>query len=314
MGETSDPMNRADRRRESTSGTGSPDTADDAFAFDVAEIVPIDDDDDDMDTAGDGAGDNTTDAIRSDIEQTRAQMSSTIDEIQERLSPRRLMDEAKETVREATVGKVTGMMNNAGRSASGVVDRIKENPVTAAIIGAGAWWLLTRLPEGARSSSSYARTYGNLSSGSNRYEEGGDAWSSSARTGESGGIREMARSASETVSDYTTLGREQFSDMTDSATRGLNRWVRENPLAVGAAAVAVGAIIGAAIPETERERELVGETRDRLIGKAQQMASQTVEQVASAIPGASGGSASEHSGSSRGNSGSGSGSATPGKP
>jgi len=315
-------MNRADGERESTSHAGMSDTADDApVEYDVVEIVAVDTGDDDDDEVAESGGmgaetatGDTTDAIRQDIEQTRAQMSGTIDEITERLNPKRLMDEAKETVRDATVGKVTGMMNNASRSAGGVVDRIKENPVTAAMIGAGAWWLLTRLPESGRSSSSYVRNYGNFSStgrsGGESYDRsasggygdaasssdgestssgyGGDRRWSSSRIGEGGGISRMARTATETVSDYTSRGREQFSEIADETGRTFNRWMRDNPLAVGAAAIAIGAAIGAAIPETQRERELIGETRDRLMDKAQEMASHTVEQVASVMPGSGG--------------------------
>jgi hypothetical protein len=170
MGETPDPMNRSEGERESTRRGATPDRADDTAEIEVVEIevVGLDDDDDDdlgdttAGTTGAASGDST-DAIRQDIEQTRAQMSGTIDEIQERLNPKRLMDEAKETVREATVGKVNNMMSNAGRSASGVVDKIKEHPISAAMIGAGAWWLLSKLPDGR---SSYSATYGSGSGSS----------------------------------------------------------------------------------------------------------------------------------------------------
>jgi Protein of unknown function (DUF3618) len=312
MGETPDPMTGAEGERESTSGAGRRDTADDALAFDVVEIVAVGDDDDDATGDRPTASPETTDAIRHDIEHTRAQMSDTIDEIQERLNPKRLIDEAKETVRDATVGKVTGMMNNASRSAGSLVDRIKENPVSAAMIGAGAWWLLTKLPDHGRSSS-YARNYGNFSSevGQSSYR-GDSGWS--GRTGESGGIGDMARSATETVGGYTSRGREQVSQMANETERAFNRWIRENPLAVGAAAVAVGAVIGAAIPETQRERELVGDARDRLVGAAKDLATQKVEQVTSAMPGGNSDNSSSASSSGGGSSSpsGGSGNATPG--
>jgi hypothetical protein len=44
--------------------------------------------------------------IRSQIEHTREEMGQTIDAIQARLSPSRLMTDAKQTVKEATVGRV----------------------------------------------------------------------------------------------------------------------------------------------------------------------------------------------------------------
>jgi hypothetical protein len=48
----------------------------------------------------------TTDEIRSHIEQTRADISHTIDAIQTRLSPSRLVTDAKQTVKDATIGRV----------------------------------------------------------------------------------------------------------------------------------------------------------------------------------------------------------------
>ena len=48
----------------------------------------------------------TSDEIRSQIEQTRAEISHTIDAIQTRLSPSRLVTDAKQTVKDATIGRV----------------------------------------------------------------------------------------------------------------------------------------------------------------------------------------------------------------
>jgi hypothetical protein len=53
----------------------------------------------------------------------------------------------------------------------------------------------------------------------------------------------------------------------------------ESPLAVGAVALAVGAAAGFALPQTERENQLMGETRDSLVEQAQQVAAETVEKV-----------------------------------
>jgi len=289
-------MNDAENRRASA---GSRDANDDVERqpadIDVVEIAARMDADATgsagADTGEDPAGE-TTEALRNDIEQTRAQMSGTIDEIQERLSPTRLMNDAKETVRDATVGKVTGMMNSAGTSAAGIVDRVKENPMSAAMIGLGTWWLLTKLPHRRTSSpySSYGRRYGNYGnyaeSGGIRDEQFG--WSSQGG-GDARDMREVANDATEAISDYATRGQQRVGEITERTERQFNRWMRENPLAVGAAAIAVGAAIGLAIPETQRERALVGETRDRLMDKAQEMASQKVEQVASNLPGGGGG-------------------------
>jgi hypothetical protein len=83
-----------------------------------------------LDEADDRTASASAEDIRDDIEQSRAQMSDIIDAIQEKLSPRRLVDDAKETVRAATVGKVTDMMNSASDSATGLVDRISPTGLT----------------------------------------------------------------------------------------------------------------------------------------------------------------------------------------
>ena len=156
MGKKPDAMKGAGRAASSDLTTPADKMTDE---IDVRADAGLGDDTDDVLEAGDT--EVSTEEIRVDIEDTRAQMSETIDEIQERLSPRRLMQDAKETVRDATVGKVSDMMSDATESASGFVDRIKENPLPAAMLGLGAWWLFGR-QSGTRSQRSmrYApRTY-----------------------------------------------------------------------------------------------------------------------------------------------------------
>ena len=51
--------------------------------------------------------------------------------------------------------------------------------------------------------------------------------------------------------------------------QGFQRTIHDNPLAVGAAAVAVGAVIGFALPRTQQEDALMGEARDGLLHQAE---------------------------------------------
>jgi hypothetical protein len=74
-------------------------------------------------TANASAPSVTTEEIRSQIERTRAEMSETIDAIQNRLSPRRLMTDAKEKVKDAF-------------STERAIQVVKSNPVPMALIGA----------------------------------------------------------------------------------------------------------------------------------------------------------------------------------
>jgi len=55
--------------------------------------------------------------------------------------------------------------------------------------------------------------------------------------------------------------------------------LRTNPLAVGAVTLALGTAIGLALPQTQRENQLMGEARDTLLERAQNLAQETVEKV-----------------------------------
>ena len=74
----------------------------------------------------DDSDDNETDRIKADIEDTRAEMGQTLNEIQERLSPEHLMDQVKETVREATIGKVEKVMEKVTEKISNVTEPALE--------------------------------------------------------------------------------------------------------------------------------------------------------------------------------------------
>ena len=56
-------------------------------------------------------------------------------------------------------------------------------------------------------------------------------------------------------------------------------YIEENPLAVGAVAAALGAAVGFAIPSSRYEGRLLGETRQKVMGKAQDAASQLIDQA-----------------------------------
>jgi ElaB/YqjD/DUF883 family membrane-anchored ribosome-binding protein len=247
---------------------------------------------------------------RVEIERTRAGMSETVDAIQERLSPENLKEQAKDRVKEATVGK-------AQEAGSGIVGTIKANPLPAALTGIGLGWLLMN----ARKSSSeqaryrgdrrYAYDYGHPPARDYppRYEDVGASGTSAGQAAQRArdGVGETATQvqdkagqlagqaqekagqvASSTQDRVSNLG-EQARYQAQRASGGFQRMLQENPLAVGVLGVGVGAAVGLAIPETSKEHEVMGEARDNLVDKAQekaQDAQQRVQRVAEEAQGA----------------------------
>jgi hypothetical protein len=81
--------------------------------------------------------------------------------------------------------------------------------------------------------------------------------------------------AQETASNIAYQARHQAQRVEDRFQYQL----RENPLAVGVLALALGTAIGLAVPETRAEHEFMGEARDKLVDKAQEVARTTMDKV-----------------------------------
>lgn len=79
-------------------------------------------------------------------------------------------------------------------------------------------------------------------------------------------IGDMAQRVSHRASDVANSTRYQAARVEDR----LHRTFEDNPLALGAVALAVGVAAGLAIPSTEREAELMGDHRDRLLERARE--------------------------------------------
>jgi hypothetical protein len=279
--------------------------------------------------------DDTTE-IRAGIEQTRSEMSETIDAIQERLNPQHIKEQVKEQVREATIGRAEEAMRNAGDTLNearyGLMETIRQNPIPAAMAGIGLGWLFMNRRSGARyRDQGYYRQGGQYYTGQpyggergyagGQYgyraewreddrgllERGGQAIGSTvSRVQETAG--DVAHRAQETVGDVAQRAQETVGNVVDQAqsTAGdvaqhaqeaagyiadraqfqaqrledrFERTLHENPLAVGAIALALGTAVGFTLPQTQRENELLGETRDNLIERAQTVAQDTVEKV-----------------------------------
>jgi Protein of unknown function (DUF3618) len=162
----------------------------------------------------------------------------------------------------------------------GVMARLRQNPVPAALAGVGLTWLaFSGRDRGQRSwDSGRDRDYGD------RWRDPASGpWKGRSGTGEAGST---AQELGDAASDMASRTREYASDTAESMRRmarrrqnQLERMVQENPLLVGAAALMLGAAFGMAVPETETENELMGDARDSMVGRAREMARDAATQV-----------------------------------
>src|SRR5215217_4862023 len=229
--------------------------------------------------------------IRAEIEQTREQLSETVDAIQERLRPGHIAANAAESVRHAARERVRDVAD------SDSVQYVRANPLPTAMIGigvAGLAWLAMggNEPRRYRSHSRRGSQDWNRRFADDRQRSRGSYSGYGTAGGYTPGLAysESDNYFAETAANERWAERSAPGVDTADITRGARetaaraqqtarRTWDSNPLLVGAASALLGAIVGLAIPETEREHELMGETRDNLMDTVQETVRDKVSQV-----------------------------------
>ena len=258
-------------------------------------------------------GNDETEHLKAQIAETRSQMGETIDELQERLSFSNISEQvsehvsnvietAKNSVYDATIGKAVGFMRNMGDGItdSKFVRTAANNPIPLVLIGLGAGWLAYN----SFSGSSRKRSRGHAGFRPDQPDEqpqlGGERSSSTLNSisnkasNITGKVSNAANSAFESVSstmdsavtnakDVANRAYSKAGEYGNAAYETYDHHLNENPLAVGAAAFALGAVVGLAIPSTRYEGELMGEARDELLKKAQDKGSMLLDKTRSLV-------------------------------
>jgi ElaB/YqjD/DUF883 family membrane-anchored ribosome-binding protein len=199
------------------------------------------------------------------------------------------------------------------------VNVMRDNPVPLALTTIGLGWWLWNQRAGRRVSYESGYPASTVeSTWDERSEYGADAGGYRSFDSERGvwvGGEDRTDTTTDrvkqTVSDATDRARATLSNATDrarekmgdvagrtrvvagraqrqvgqyarQASSQLEYWMERNPLAVGAVAMAIGAAVGMALPETRREQELMGDARDRVVDNARTMANQAVDRAKNA--------------------------------
>lgn len=221
----------------------------------------------------DRAAERRTAEIRQEIEDTREDLSETIEAIQEKLRPANVVAGATDRVKSATTEKVRHMRHTASEMAD------RQNLLPAALIGIGTAWLL--MNRSSRPRTAYWE-----------HDEPAGSWRGAAEREGSGAygavgtqgtaterVSAMAGRTSERAGELADSARTAVRETSRRAQNHLQRAIHENPLAVGAAAAILGAAVGLALPETERENQWMGEARESVLDRAQDLAREAKEKV-----------------------------------
>jgi ElaB/YqjD/DUF883 family membrane-anchored ribosome-binding protein len=226
-----------------------------------------------------------------DIAATRQQIGQTLDALQSRLTPQHLLAEARDTVMDTTREKVeqAGQIAQATVKSAGdaITTTLAENPIIGAVVGAGLSWFATMGRSGGNAMDNQSQnpldatvhrvqdTAGQVATTAQQI--GSQVAGQAQQIGSQ--IAGQAQQVGGQVADQAQQLTTQVQQQAQQATSWLQHTYEENPLLVGAVAVAAGLAIGMAIPETPQENRLMGETRDQLVQKAQHVAQDTVHKV-----------------------------------
>jgi hypothetical protein len=93
------------------------------------------------------------------------------------------------------------------------------------------------------------------------------------------GVSNAVGTAYSSAGDVAHKAYDRAGEFGHYAQDRYEHYIDENPLAVGAVALAVGAAIGFAIPSTRYEGELMGDARQDLMNRAQQTAAGFVDKA-----------------------------------
>lgn len=232
--------------------------------------------------------------LEREIDQQRADIGNIVDALENKLSPGQMFD------RVMNFGKGNGneLMQNLGAT-------IKAHPLPALLTSVGLAWLYASRNEPASSSTA------GYNGGRSTYLSPTTASGGRETTDDSGtaaGLKQRAQQLGDNLSDSWDQTTHKVSDLSDRmsdklhdagnqlsqktqqatdtlreqgvrARQSFTHLLNDNPLALGAMGVALGAILAAALPITEQENQVLGKTSDRVTDKAKDAVRSTVAQA-----------------------------------
>ena len=247
--------------------------------------------------------------IERDIDRTRVELALTLDALERRLQPRRLVEKGFDMLRDSLGGN--DALNRG-------LDVIRANPVPVALIGIGTAWLIAsntnvvdRLAQDERVAAARRRVGELASDIGNRAGElasdvagrvgiGGTVSSAEQPLGRTGNmmvdetgratsdgwvhqVADMAqgaiRSARESSEAMLSRAGTYAGDGAGRVADQIGDSFQRHPLLIGGIGMMAGALLAALLPITRAENEWFGDTRDALLHKAQEAGEQALSQV-----------------------------------
>ncbi|WP_341938634.1 DUF3618 domain-containing protein [Marinimicrobium sp. C2-29] len=193
--------------------------------------------------------------LEQEVDQARTRFGRTASELSDRLSPGELVDQAIGMARE-----------HGGEFGRNLGSQVKSNPMPMILTSVGMSWLM--LSSGKTGAAHDHNRHATSSSQNGRGVK--DTLNDAA---------EKSQDAASAVGDGIQDTAENLRDSAQSARKSLMRFYRDQPLIAGSLGIAIGAALGALVPPTEMEDDMVGEASDHSVDVAKSKAAKEYDGV-----------------------------------
>lgn len=175
------------------------------------------------------------DQLEREASEQRSDIQHTLEELAQRFMPRELADQLLSYTR-----------GSGGDLARSVMNAVRSNPLPALVTAGGFVWMML-----------------------------GQKRSQSRSEGDFLPEDDVPASASYGLDpDYDPRLRDRAASEGRPAGGGLERLLREQPIAIGVIGLALGALAGASFPRSRQEDELLGPAKEKMREKGSQLAGQ----------------------------------------
>jgi ElaB/YqjD/DUF883 family membrane-anchored ribosome-binding protein len=255
---------------------------------------------------------DTTDSIEREVEARRASVGATLDRIKARTSLDQLAEDASSYLH---LDDARIMLRNAG-------EQVRQNPIAIGLVAAGLGWLMlggamtggsssqgsrTRGTGGSDDVERWQRQYAGQTGGMHgHHDDAGQGMGNVASavsgtadsirhgvtdtadsirqgvTGTAQSIRQGVAGTVERTSDYVSDATHGMAETTRAMTDGVTRQVQGHPFLTGTALAVFGAVIGAALPKSTAELDLMHAPRRTILREGKRAAADMAHRASDA--------------------------------
>lgn len=200
-------------------------------------------------------GAKSPEQLEREVDQARARLGRTANELSDRLSPGELIDQALGMARE-----------HGGEFGRNLGTQVKNNPMPMILTSIGISWMIM-------SSGNDGAAHSHDKYGTNTDKDGRsfkDALGDTAA---------KSQDKAAAVGDRVHGATANMNESMQNARESLVQFYRDQPLIAGSLGIAIGAALGALVPPTEIEDDMLGETSDRSVGAAKSKAARKYGEI-----------------------------------